>query len=143
MSTKINFVILLILVSLSVTVPARSWAEEEVKAWVGMLEDYFDSHDDIHTKKSGDHPMKFTRSSDGESFTVVDGGGDLLRAHLESDKTLLVEVDGRITSKFLFFGGNMIITNSKVIQQVTQVDHRSQRTFRDTELSRGSMGRRR
>jgi hypothetical protein len=143
MSTKINSVIMLVLVSLSVTVPVRSWAGEEVKAWVGVLEDYFDSHDAIHTTKSGDHPMKFTRSSDGESFTVVGGIGALLREHLESDKTLLVEIDGRITSKFLFFGGNLIITDSKVLQQVAQVDHRSQRNYERSDGPRGGSGRRR
>lgn len=107
------------------TLPFGALAGEPVQSWVGIVDDLSGYHDAGH---GADHPLKFTRASDGESFLIVEGDEGLLKEHLESDKTLEVQIDGRVTSKFLFFGGNLVIEKSKTIQEIAQVEHRKTRS---------------
>jgi len=142
MSKTIKLLSSFSLLTLSLLISPSSRADTDANGWVGTLTDYRNSHSSSHNLQSEDHLMTFTRSSDGKSFTVVAGAADLLKAHLESDSSLLVEVTGRITSKFLFFGGNMVIENSKVLQQLAQVDHKNPRTYDRSERPLGGSERR-
>lgn len=107
---------------------SQSMASERVENWVGVIDDYEGFHSSIHNRK--DHPLKFTRSSDGESFYITEGAEKLLGEHLELDKPLIVQVSGKITSQFLFFGGNMIIDSVKSMEPVplAQIEHRKTRS---------------
>ena len=69
-----------------------------------------------HTTKH-EHDLQFVRLSDGETFDIVDSPA-LLKEHCESEKNSVVDVEGYRTGKFLFWGGNLVVTSFKVHEDI-------------------------
>lgn len=136
MSTKSTVLSVLCVLGLFGMTSSNAFADETVQSWIGVIEDQNGSHDPSH---DGDHMLKFTRSSDGESFYISSGDEELLKEHLRNDKTISVKVDGRITSKFLFFGGNLVIDRFEKLADIAPIAHKRMARLRDGE---GPMGRR-
>lgn len=139
MSAKNCSAFLVVALSAFVSFSSTANAGEKFSSWEGVVEDLNGYHAPEH---SGDHPLKFTRASDGESFLIVEGDEALLKDHLSSDKAQVVQVDGRLTSKFLFFGGNMVVEQSKVIRDLASVEHRKVSMRDGTDRPSGSSNRR-
>lgn len=102
-------------------VAQTTWASEPVK-WVGTIQEEWGYHTPQHEMG---HDLEFIRQSDGEAFDVVDSDA-LLKLHKEKEKNLLVEVSGELTNRFLFWGGNLIVKDFKVIQELEPIVHREQ-----------------
>lgn len=87
----------------------QAWASEEnaFKA-VGKITENLSAHTTNHN-----HDLQFVRLSDGETFDIVDSP-ELLKEHCVSEKNSVVEVEGYQTGKFLFWGGNLVVTSFKV-----------------------------
>lgn len=139
MSAKNCSAFLAVVLSAFISFSSTANAGEKFASWEGIVEDLNGYHSPEH---SGDHPLKFTRSSDGESFLIVEGDEALLKDHLSSDKTQVVQIDGRLTSKFLFFGGNMVVEQSKAIRDLASVEHRKVSMRADTDRPHGGSNRR-
>jgi hypothetical protein len=138
MSAKNCSAFLVTVLSVFISFNSTANAGEKFSSWEGVIEDLNGYHSPRH---SGDHPLKFTRASDGESFLIVEGEETLLKDHLRSDKTQVVQIDGRLTSKFLFFGGNMVVEQSKAIRDLASVEHRKVSTGDNTDRPRGRSSR--
>lgn len=132
MSKKTSFLISFF----ALVITANAFAGESVQSWVGIVEDLSGYHDPDH---QGKHDLKFTRSSDGESFYITVGDEELQKQHLSSDKTMAVKIDGRITSKFLFFGGNLVVERFEKLADVAPITHKPYAHLRE---NRSEMGRR-
>ncbi|MGE4108230.1 MAG: hypothetical protein AB7F66_13530 [Bacteriovoracia bacterium] len=81
--------------------------------WLGEIKD-----DSGHTVNHR-HDLKFVRTDTGDSYSVVDSPA-IEKLHHETDKNYVVEATGEVTPKFLFWGGNLIITKFKVIAESSQ-----------------------
>ena len=89
----------------------------EIVKWEGYVE-----ADGGHTTRH-DHELEFVRKSDGESFSIVDSP-DLEKAHCDSSKKLRVKIEAEKTSRFLFWGGNLIVKNFEVLEELAQIPHK-------------------
>lgn len=78
--------------------------------WVGTVQD----DENVHTTEHG-HNLRFTRLDDGEQFNIVDSP-QLVKAHCEGEKNYIVEIDAEKTPKFLFWGGNLIVKNFRIVE---------------------------
>lgn len=92
---------------------AQAFASEEntFKA-VGKISESPSDHTTKH-----EHELQFVRLSDGEKFDIVDSP-KLLKEHCESEKNSVVEIEGYRTGKFLFWGGNLVVTSFKVHEDI-------------------------
>ncbi len=112
-----------------------AWAGESVK-WVGVIGD----EDGYHSSKhQNDHTLEFVRQNDRESFDVVDSA-ELVKVHTDTDKRLLVSVEGELTNRFLFWGGNLIVKNFTIIKELEDISHQEPQNYTSSERSR-SFGR--
>jgi len=97
----------------------RASAPEIVK-WVGTVKDDADSHTTEH-----EHELEFTRKDNGDSYDIVDSP-ELVKLHHDTEKNYVVEIEAEKTSKFLFWGGNLIVKNFKVIEEASdRIAHRA------------------
>lgn len=92
-------------------------SEPEILKWEGYIE-----ADGGHTTRH-DHSLEFVRKSDGKTFDIVDSPA-LEKVHCDSSKKLLVKIEAEKTSRFLFWGGNLIVKNFEVIEELAQVPHK-------------------
>jgi hypothetical protein len=108
MNTKSKIMALVIGITLALST-AQAWAGEEntFKA-IGKITESRNDHTTKH-----EHELNFVRLSDGETFDIVDSP-QLVKEHCETEKNSVVEVEGYRTGKFLFWGGNLVVTNFKV-----------------------------
>ncbi len=134
MSTKTKLANIISSTIFAISISSQAIAGESVQSWIGVIEDFSGSHDPEH---SGDHPLKFTRSSDGETFYITEGDEDIRKEHLRTDTSMAVKIDGRITSKFLFFGGNLVVGKFEKLADVSPIEHKSVARFRDFERNLG------
>ncbi len=88
----------------------RASAPEIVK-WVGTIKDDADSH-------PAEHELAFTRKDNGATYDIVDSP-ELVKLHHDTEKNYVVEIEAEKTSKFLFWGGNLIVKNFRVIGSLT------------------------
>lgn len=95
--------------------PAKS--EPEIVKWVGEVKDEPSDHTTEH-----DHKLEFIKKDDGKEYDIVDSP-ELVKLHHETEKNYLVEIEAEKTSRFLFWGGNLIVKNFKVIQETGSVPH--------------------
>ncbi len=63
-----------------------------------------------------DHELIFKDSGTGNEYDIVDSP-DLLTYHHETNKDLSAEVSGHLTSKFLFWGGNLVVASYKILSE--------------------------
>lgn len=95
--------------------PAKS--KPEIIKWEGYIES-----DGGHTTRH-DHYLEFVRKSDGESFNIVDSHA-IEKVHCDTSKKLLVKIEAEKTSRFLFWGGNLIVNKFEVLEQVASLTHK-------------------
>lgn len=111
---------LLIVLFLGFTLSQSGFAATEGVRWTGIVQEERGYHTPDH---NNDHQLEFVRQNDNESFDVVDSD-DLLSLHAEKDKKLLVEVEGEVSPRFLFWGGNLKVTSFKVLGELEEIQHR-------------------
>ena len=79
----------------------------------GEVSDKVSSHDMRHQ-----HKLVFKEKSTGKIFNVVESP-ELAKLHHETGKNYLIEADTVQTKKFLFWGGNLVVKNFKVIEETS------------------------
>ncbi|AZZ37298.1 hypothetical protein CIK05_11030 [Bdellovibrio sp. qaytius] len=79
----------------------------------GEITDDQSTHDTRHQ-----HELKFTDQATGQVFNIVDSP-ELVKLH-ESGKNYLIQADVAQTSKFLFWGGNLVVKNFNVIKETSE-----------------------
>lgn len=124
---------LFILLSIFV-LSSQASASETVK-WTGIVKEEGGFHTTGHTFG---HSLEFVRESDGKDFDIVDSA-ELENLHIQKEKNLLVEIEAQKTGKFLFWGGNLIVTNFKVLKELDDIPHRER--ARASNLDRGGRSR--
>lgn len=92
----------------------RRAAEPEVVQWVGVVGDDVSSHD-----AGGKHELKFVKNEGGETYSIEDSP-ELNKLHNDTGKNYLVEIEAEKTSKFLFWGGNLIVKKFKVLGDASE-----------------------
>lgn len=90
---------------------AKGPTNEKV-VWTGTISDDPSSHNSNH-----DHLLKFKKRDDGQEYSVIDSPS-LVAAHHEKNRVLLVEIEGEVTPRFLFWGNNLVVKNFKVIDEI-------------------------
>lgn len=103
---KISFATMFVMFMFS-GAPSAFADENAFKAIGKIIESRYD-----HTTKH-EHKLKFVRLDDGEIFDIEESP-ELLREHCQSEKDSVIEVEGYLTGKFLFWGGDLVVTNYKV-----------------------------
>lgn len=84
----------------------------QVVTWKGVVTDLPSSHNSNH-----EHRLKFKNNADGKEYSIVDSP-DLAAVHHERDKSLLVEIEGEITPRFLFWGNNLLVHKFTLIKEI-------------------------
>lgn len=90
-------------------------SEPEIVKWIGEVKDDASSHTTRH-----EHELEFVKKDDGKEYDIVDSP-DLQNFHHETGKNFLVEIEAEKTPKFLFWGGNLIVKNFKVLEETSDV----------------------
>lgn len=91
--------------------------EPEIVKWVGEIKDEDSDHTTEHN-----HSLEFVKKDDGKEYDVVDSP-ELVKLHHETEKNYLVEIEAEKTPRFLFWGGNLIVKNFKVLEETASVPH--------------------
>lgn len=91
--------------------------EPNIVKWVGVVKGDEDYHTTDH-----DHELEFVRQSDQEDFDIVDSP-KLVKFHHDTEKNYLMEIEAEKTSRFLFWGGNLVVKNFKVLKELEKVAH--------------------
>lgn len=92
----------------------------EIVRWTGTVSEEDGYHYNEH---EFGHSLEFIRQNDGKSFDVVDSQ-ELEAVHIQKEKNLLVEIEAEKTDRFLFWGGNLIVKNFKVLDELDEIPHR-------------------
>lgn len=116
-------------------VPQSNLKTEQISApetlkLVGEISDPASGHTTRHK-----HNLKIKNLETGESYKIVDSP-ELVKIHHENEKNYLVEIEAEVTSRFLFWGGNLTVKNFKVIDEIASVPH-----FPATEREFGRLDR--
>lgn len=87
-------------------------SEPEIVKWIGEVRDEPSSHTTNH-----EHELTFVKKDDGENYDIVDSP-ELVKLHHETEKNFLVEIEAEKTPRFLFWGGNLVVKNFRVINEL-------------------------
>lgn len=63
-----------------------------------------------------DHELLFKEEGSDREFDIVDSPA-LVSYHHQNDKNLKAQINGYITSKFLFWGGNLVVTSYEILEE--------------------------
>lgn len=116
----------------ALAVSSTTYAEEQVSDFAGVI------------RSSGEH----VQNSCGVDLELVDDTGkaldltnadELERMHCQKEKDFQVTIKGRITPKFLFWGGNLEVSSFVVLDEQESASH----TFARSPRSGPSFGDRR
>lgn len=91
--------------------------EPEIVKWIGEVKDEASDHTTEHQ-----HALEFVKKDDGKEYDIVDSP-ELVKLHHETEKNYLVEIEAEKTPRFLFWGGNLIVKNFKVLEETALVPH--------------------
>ncbi len=107
--------------------------EPEIVKWIGEVKDEASDHTTEHQ-----HSLEFTKKDNGKEYDIVDSP-ELVKLHHETEKNYLVEIEAEKTPRFLFWGGNLIVKNFKVLEETAVVPHLepTKRTSSVREIGRG------
>lgn len=94
-----------------------SSSKPEIVKWVGFVKG-----DPLYHTTNHDHSLQFVLQSDGDSFDIVDSP-ELVKLHHETEKNFLAEIEAEKTSRFLFWGGNLIVKKFKILKELETVAH--------------------
>lgn len=89
----------------------------EIVKWVGEIKDEASAHTTKHQ-----HALEFIKRDDGKVYDIVDSP-DLVKLHHETEKNYLVEIEAEKTPRFLFWGGNLIVKNFRIVDELGTVPH--------------------
>jgi hypothetical protein len=103
---------------LSQTIFAAS--ESATVKWTGLLNEKREYH---YYSPDQSHNLEFISNSDNQSFDIVESE-DLVNYHTQKDKILEVEIEGQITPRFLFWGGNLKVTSFKILKELEAIPRR-------------------
>lgn len=92
-------------------------SKPEMVKWIGVVKG-----DPLYHTTDHDHSLEFLRQSDGDTFDIVDSP-KLVKLHHDTEKNFLAEIEAEKTSRFLFWGGNLIVKNFKVLKELETVAH--------------------
>lgn len=113
------------------------FANENIK-WTGVLQESKGHHSANHTSE---HSLVFVNKETGKTFDV-ENNQELVMSHIEKDKKLLIEAEGEFTSRFLFWGGNLIIKSYKILEDLEPIAHYDPNyRSKTTQEFRGRQGR--
>lgn len=112
MKTKLKIMTLVTAFTLAFSATQGFAGEENAFKAIGKVTESPAAHTTKH-----EHELKFVRLSDGEVFDIVDSPA-LLKAHCETEKNSVVEIQGYRTGKFLFWGGDLVVTAFKVHEDI-------------------------
>ena len=87
-------------------------SKPEIIKWVGEVRDNAASHTTEH-----EHALTFVKKDDGKTYDIVDSLA-LVKLHHETEKNYLVEIEAEKTPRFLFWGGNLVVSNYRVIGEL-------------------------
>jgi len=90
----------------------RTPVKVETVKWIGEIKEEF-----CDPTTNDLHELKFVKKDDGKKYDIVEGPA-LEKLHSEISKNALVEIEAEKTPKFLFWGGNLIVKNFKVIATI-------------------------
>ena len=98
--------------AMALALSSNSYAgENQTVKWTGSVYDKSSSHTSDHF-----HSLIFKNNETMEEFDIVDSE-NLSKLHHDTNKNFVAEVEGYITSKFLFWGGNLVVTSYKVLEE--------------------------
>lgn len=84
--------------------------------WIGVIQEDQSSHTTRH-----EHALRFVRLNDQggdvDTLEIVDSP-ELTQLHHESNKKFILEIEGEQTKRFLFWGGNLVVKNFRVISDL-------------------------
>lgn len=96
----------------ALVVPVTSFAGAQNFVYLtGLVYDNPSTHTTTHG-----HSLNFKEAESMKSYGIVDSP-EIERLHHETNKNFTVRVEGRITPKFLFFGGNLVVTKFEVLAE--------------------------
>lgn len=88
-------------------------SNEKTANVIGEVTDDRFSHTTEH-----DHELTFKNQDTGEVFKIVDSP-NLVKLHHETEKNFLIEAQVAKTPKVLFWGGNLVVKNFRVIKETS------------------------
>ena len=97
--------------------------------WSGRVYDLKDSHTTSHQ-----HELLFKDSETNKIYDVVKSP-EIEKLHHDTNKHYDVEIEGYLTSKFLFWGGNLVITKFNILDESDEIGL-SNPSFRRTSSAR-------
>ncbi len=106
-------------ITLCQTIFAASEDTAAVK-WTGLLKEKRGYH---YYTPDQSHNLEFITNSDNQSFDIVESN-ELVSYHTQKDKILEVEIEGEITPRFLFWGGNLKVSSFKVLRELEDISRR-------------------
>jgi len=89
----------------------------EIVKWIGEISNSASDHTTLHN-----HSLEFKNRETGKTYDIVDSP-DLVKVHHENEKNYLVEIEAEKTPRFLFWGGNLIVKNFKILGETASVPH--------------------
>lgn len=85
--------------------------------WIGKISDPAATHTTNHN-----HDPDFIRQGTNEKYDIVDSP-ELLKFHHESERNHLLEIEGELTPRFLFWGNNLIVKKFTVLEELDAAPH--------------------
>lgn len=127
----------IILFGLTISQPVMA-SNDSVK-WIGTLIERRGYHTPEHSER---HVLELRRQDNSETYKVIKSEA-LVATHIEKDKKLLVEIEGELTPRFLFWGGNLIVKSFIVLNELDEIPHHEsvnqQSTLREYRSLRGRL----
>jgi hypothetical protein len=104
--------------SMALALSSYSYADEnQTVNWTGTVYDNPSSHTTKHF-----HRLIFKNRETQEAYDIV-GSENLRNLHHDTNKNFVAQIEGYITSKFLFWGGNLVVTSYKILEESDAVLH--------------------
>lgn len=95
-------------------VPAYVFAggNREIVKWSGLIYDLPNTHTTDHN-----HSLLFEESKSQKIYDVVNSS-EIEKLHHATNKKYEVELEGYLTPQFLFWGGNLVVTNFNILKDL-------------------------
>lgn len=91
--------------------------KESIVQWSGIVRG-----DSFYHTTNHKHQLEFIRDGDLNTFDIVDSP-ELVKLHHNSEKNLRIQLTGEITSRFLFWGGNLVVKSFKILEELENIPH--------------------
>lgn len=107
----------LLLLVIAIALPFSTFAgpQNGAVAWTGRLFDSPSTHNTTHG-----HYLMFEDSASKKVYDIVDSP-ELEKLHHETNRNYQIKIEGRITPKFLFFGGNLVVSKYEILGESEEI----------------------